>query len=274
MNLFQKSIDMSRIYRENPKLEAIILAGSVSRNLEDVHSDIELHILRSASLTDDDRKIPIERVKGTILSYEPYEEGEWSESFIDQDGVKFEISNFLSTTVERFISDVVDRFETDYDKQCIVAAFNDGVSLYGKGKINELKNIVAKYPLGLSEKMISENLWLGNRWNNREALVYRQDWLMFYDVICDVQKKLFGVLFGLNHMYVHHPVFKWMKYNGEQMKIKPENLGRRITHILTGNPRSSVVELEILVNETIALVEKYIPELNISEQKQHIGFVK
>ncbi|WP_085520610.1 DUF4037 domain-containing protein [Tuberibacillus sp. Marseille-P3662] len=274
MNLFQKAKEMSAIYRDNPKVEAIILAGSVSKNLQDEHSDIELHILWSTSPTDDDRQHPIEEVKGSILSYEPYEEEEWSEAYISQDGVKFEISSFLSATVERFIFDVVDKFDTDYDKQCIVAAVKDGVSLFEEGKINELKNKVANYPLDLAERMVSENLWLGNRWNNREALLKRQDWLMLYDVICDVQKKLFGVLFGLNRMYVHHPVFKWMQFNIERMTIKPESLDDRITRILTGEPQDSVAELETLVNEVIVLVEKYIPELDISEQKKHIEFAK
>lgn len=47
MGLKEKAIEMSEIYRKNPKVEAIILAGSVARKLEDEHSDIELHILWS-----------------------------------------------------------------------------------------------------------------------------------------------------------------------------------------------------------------------------------
>lgn len=40
MGLREKAIEMSEIYRKNPKIEAIILAGSVARKLEDEHSDI------------------------------------------------------------------------------------------------------------------------------------------------------------------------------------------------------------------------------------------
>ncbi|KGX87114.1 DUF4037 domain-containing protein [Pontibacillus marinus] len=274
MNLIQKSKDMAEIYRQNPKIEAIILAGSVSKNLQDQHSDIELHILWSASPEDEDRLGPIHLVGGSILGYHPYEEEEWSESYLTEDGIKLEISNFLSSTVERFISDVIDKYETDYDKQCIVASIYDGVSLYGEETVHELKSKVAEYPLELSKQMISKNLWLGNRWNNREALLNRKDWLMLYDVICDVQKKLFGVLFGMNHMYVHHPTFKWMEFNIEKMRIKPENLYDRLTNTLIGNPESSVKELESLIEEVLVLAEKHTPELNITEQKKHIGFAK
>ena len=56
MGLKEKAIEMSEIYRQNSKVEAIILAGSVARKLEDEHSDIELHILWSMPPEDDDRK--------------------------------------------------------------------------------------------------------------------------------------------------------------------------------------------------------------------------
>lgn len=274
MNLIQKSIEMAAIYKENPKVEAIILAGSVSRNWHDENSDIELHILWSRAPEDEDRQAPIQRVEGQILSYYPYEEEEWSESYVTKEGIKLEISNFLSLAVERFISDVVDKYETDYNKQCIVASIQDGVSLYGEEKVNMLKNKVAEYPVELSKHMVSENLWLGNRWNNREALLKRKDWLMFYDVICEVQKKLFGVLFGLNQMYVHHPAFKWMPFNTERMTIKPENLHDRMTTILMGNPEKSTKELESLIEEVIILVHEHLPELDIREQKKHMRYTK
>ncbi|WP_100009846.1 DUF4037 domain-containing protein [Lentibacillus sediminis] len=274
MDFYQKSIDMAAIYRGNSKVEAIILAGSVSKNLQDEHSDIELHILWSSAPTDKDRKGPIEDVKGTILSYYPYEEEEWSEAYLDQDGIKFEISSFLSTTVDRFIYVVIDRYETDFNKQCIVASIDDGISLFGDERVKALKNRVATYPLELSKQMITENLWLSNRWNNRHALLKREDWLMLYDVICGVQKKLFGVMFGLNHMYVHHPVFKWIQFNIEQMRIKPKKLYDRMTNILMGDSQKAIHELEVLVEEVIVLVEKYHPGLNISEQKENIRYVK
>ena len=274
MDLLQQSIDMAAVYKENPKVEAIILAGSVSKNLQDEHSDIELHILWSSPPTDEERQDPIEQIGGTILSYHPYEDEEWSEAYLNQEGTKFEISSFLLGTVERLISDVVDKYATDYDKQCIVASIHDGICLFGKEKTTALKNKVATYPLELSKHMISENLWLSNRWNNRQALLKRQDWLMLYDVICGVQKKLFGVLFGLNRMYIHHPVFKWMENNIEHMQIKPEDFHNRMSNILIGDPKKGVKELERLIEEVMGLVKEYHPELDIYKQEQNIEFVK
>ncbi|MBM7553963.1 DUF4037 domain-containing protein [Thalassobacillus pellis] len=274
MDLLQQSINMAALYKENQKIEAIILAGSVSKNLQDEHSDIELHILWSSPPTDAERQYPIEQIGGTILSYHPYEEEEWSEAYLNKVGIKFEISSFLVGTVERFIYEVVDKYETDYDKQCILASIHDGVCLFGKEKVTKLKNRVATYPLALTHNMIFENLWLGNRWNNRQALLKRQDWLMLYDVMCGVQKKLFGVLFGLNRMYIHHPVFKWMEHNIEHMQIKPEDFCNRMSKILIGKPKRGVKELEGLIEEIIRLVKEHHPDLDISEQMESIEYVK
>jgi hypothetical protein len=274
MQLLNKTKEMAAIYQQNPNIQSIILAGSVSRNLQDEHSDIELHILWSTPPENEDRMYPINLIGGEIFSYHPFEEEEWSETYLTNDSIKLEISNFLTSTVERFITDVVEQFETNYDKQCIVASVYDGVSLYGHEKVNDLKAQIATYPLNLAKQMISENLWLGNRWNNREALLNRHDYLMLYDVLCDVEKKLFGVLFGLNNIYVHHPTFKWMAYNVEKMDIKPDNLYNRMSTILIDKPENSVRELETLINEIIILVETHIPELTIAEQKKSIHYAK
>lgn len=274
MGLKEKAIEMSEIYRRNPKVEAIILAGSVARKLEDEHSDIELHILWSTPPEDEDRKGPINYIGGTILSYHLYEEEEWSETYLTKEGIKLEISNFLTETVEKVIADVVGQYDISYEKQCIVSSVHDSVSLYGEEKVNELKEKVVAYPEGLAKRMISENLWLSNRWHNREALLKRKDWLMLYDVICEVQRNIFGVLFGLNRMYVHHPAFKWMPNNLERMGIKPVNLYERMANTLIGKPEYSVQELEVLIEELFHLVEHNDPELNIAEQQKRIHYAK
>ena len=43
---------------------------------------------------DEDRRAPIYHIDGKILSYHPYEEEEWSETYLTKEGIKLEISNF------------------------------------------------------------------------------------------------------------------------------------------------------------------------------------
>ncbi|WP_172461149.1 DUF4037 domain-containing protein [Priestia endophytica] len=205
MRLSLLAAEISNLYKKNPKVEAVLLGGSVSRNWHDEFSDIELPVLWKEDPIDKERKEPIHVLKGTIIEFHPYEKEEWSESYTTQ-GVKIEISNFLTQTVKNISYDVVKTFDTNLEKQCLVASIHDGIPIYGKDVVNNLKKTVEVYPKELSEAMIKENIDLGTRWQNREALLAREDWLMLYDVIVSAQVKVMGLLFGINRLYVHHPL--------------------------------------------------------------------
>ncbi len=266
---------MAAIYKENKKVQAVLLAGSVSRGWEDEHSDIELNIFWSEPPTDEDRMIPIDRIGGSIIELHPFEEEEWAESYLTPQNVKFEISSFLTSTAKKWIKEVVEKFEVDYGKQCMASSVFYGASLYGDRVINELKKEVKVYPDQLAQNMIEENLALWSRWNNRYALLDRNEWIMLYDLMVGVQKKLLGTLFGLNKLYIHHPSFKWMHKYSEIFTIKPENLDERLSRILIQNVHETLKELELLIQEVFNLVEKHYPDLPfLAAYKEKMSFVR
>lgn len=264
MNLQFLASNISKVYSQNPKVDAVLIGGSVSRNWNDEYSDIELFVFWKEGPTEEDRKVSINLVNGRIIDFHPYEEEEWSETYVTN-GVKFEISNFLTSTIQKTINDVIVEFDTDLDKQCLVAAVYDGIPLYGEELLRKLKKKVEIYPKELSLGMIRDNIDLGNRWNNREALLKREDWLMLYKVIVSVQTNLMGILFGLNKLYVHHPAFKWQKHSLEAMKIVPRNIFNRFTSILLNHPNESVSELEDIIKEIYELIKTEYPSLDLSE---------
>ncbi|WP_152604253.1 hypothetical protein [Heyndrickxia ginsengihumi] len=124
MNLKELAIVIANVYMQHSKVEAVLLGGFVSRNWYDEYSDIELFILWRENPIDEDRKTPIHYVIGDIIDFYPYEDGEWSETYI-MNGVKLEISNFLTRTVQTIIDDVIVAIDTDLDKQCLIATVRD-----------------------------------------------------------------------------------------------------------------------------------------------------
>lgn len=56
MDLNKLASKASKMYQANPKVEAVLLGGSVSRNWHDSYSDIELFIFWKESPTEEDRK--------------------------------------------------------------------------------------------------------------------------------------------------------------------------------------------------------------------------
>ncbi|WP_078597688.1 DUF4037 domain-containing protein [Evansella clarkii] len=263
MDLTILASNIAKIYGENPKVEAVLLGGSVSRGWYDNYSDIELFVFWKEAPTDEDRINPLTKLKGNILDFYPYEDEEWSETYITG-GVKLEISNFLTDTIIKHINEVILFSETNLDKQCIAATVHYGKPLCGDLLIKTLKEKVNNYPKELSIAMIKENLHLGNRWNNREALLKRKDWLMLYKVMADVQMNIMGMLSGLNHMYVHHPAFKWQKQTLELMIIKPEKIVERLGSLFLKDPSVSIGELEEILQDVYELIQREHPQLDLS----------
>lgn len=95
MDLHVKAKAIAVLYKQNPKVEAVLLGGSVARGWDDHFSDSELFVLWTEEPTDRDRKAIIEQANGNIIDFHPYEDEEWSESYIT-DNVKLEISSFLT----------------------------------------------------------------------------------------------------------------------------------------------------------------------------------
>ncbi|MDN4527556.1 DUF4037 domain-containing protein [Fictibacillus fluitans] len=271
-SLFKRARQMAEVYQKNENIAGVLLGGSVSRGWNDSHSDIELHILWKIPPGDRDRLCPIEEVHGEIIDFHPYEEEEWAETYI-VDGVKFEISGFLVRTMQEVIQQVVKQANTNYDLQCLAASIKDGKILFeDEGTLSVLKEEVKSYPKALSENMILENLELGSRWNNRSALLARKDWLMYYDVMTAVQKRMLGILFGLNGVYVHHPAFKWLNQSIGEMIIVPDRLYERFTEVLTGEPEVGLAVLEEVVEEVFTLVGRHSPHLPVEEKRKQAAF--
>ncbi|QTM98218.1 DUF4037 domain-containing protein [Sediminibacillus dalangtanensis] len=273
MDLLRLATDLSEIYMQNDKVEGVLLGGSVARNWQDDYSDIELFVFWKESPNDEDRKSPIKDVNGRIIVYYPYEEEEWSETYITQ-GIKLEISNFLTNTIHRILDEVILYYDTDLDKQCLAATVYDGVSLAGEDIIDQLKKKAEVYPEELGEAMIRENLDLGSRWSNREALLAREDWLMLYKVITSVQSNIMGMLFGLNRLYVHHPAFKWQKRTLERMKIAPKNISRILPSVFIAPPEESIRELEGVLQEIYGLIQRTHPEIDLTSVMERIRFLR
>ncbi|MFJ6211011.1 nucleotidyltransferase domain-containing protein [Lysinibacillus sp. NPDC092081] len=65
MNLKSLASEISKIYMQNSKVEAVLLGGSISRNWHDEYSDIELFIFWKDSPTEEVRQASIKTVNGS-----------------------------------------------------------------------------------------------------------------------------------------------------------------------------------------------------------------
>src|SRR4051812_2170186 len=80
-------------YYDNPKVCAILLAGSVARGIADRYSDIEMTVFWGGAPPDEARRDAIARGGGELINFYDYDEdnAEWSDD-VHVRGVEFQIS--------------------------------------------------------------------------------------------------------------------------------------------------------------------------------------
>lgn len=265
-----KGKQVAALYAKNPKLRALVVAGSVGRGWADEWSDIELDLFWNEPPTDDDRKSVIEGVNGTIAYYFPLEGDEWSDAYF-VDGLKFEISSFLVSTLEQYIADVIERCDDTVEKHLRLAALQNSIVLHGDELIQQWRAKISNYPDALAEKIIRDNVDFGG-WNSVEFAFARGDLLMAFDLMTKVQKQVMMVLLALNRMYMGHPRGKWLRHVADGMQYKPPRLAERMMYALREGSEQSAREMHGVIEETFALVEQYFPQIDLTDIKRDVRF--
>lgn len=266
----ERGNQVAALYAKNPKLRALVVAGSVARDWADEWSDIELDLFWNEPPTDDDRKSVIEAFNGTIEYYFPLEGFEWSDAYF-VDGLKVEVSSFLATTLDEFMHAVIDEYDTDVDKQLRFAALQNSIPLYGEMQVQIWRARLAHYPDELARRIIKDNIEFGG-WNGVEMLFERGDILLAYDLLVKTQKQVLAVLLALNRMWMAHPRGKWLVRVADAMQYKPAHLAERMTFALRDGSVTGAREMHAALEETYALVEQHFPDLDITEAKRDARF--
>jgi hypothetical protein len=248
-------------YAVNPKVAGVLLAGSVARGLADQFSDIEIDIFWYAPPTDEDRRAPIERAGWTPV-YSIVDEHEWADGFLIE-GVKVDTSQFLVSTLDRWLDDAIVHANTEPEYQVRITAIQHGQPLYGAELIERWRAKIAEYPGALAHAMVAEYIGFRPRYL-LEMLAARDDVLLLHQDLVAAEQMILSVLMGVNRMYAPHPYHKWLDWEVGQLKIAPPDLNLRLRQILHAEPRAAVDQLHQLIEETFALIERHLPDLDTS----------
>jgi hypothetical protein len=248
-------------YAANPKVAGLLLAGSVARGIADQFSDIEIDIFWHAPPTEADRMAPIERAGWKPL-YSVADENEWADGFYIH-GVKVDTSQFLVSTIERWLDDVAERANTEPEYQVRITAIQHGRPLHGADLIERWRAQTAAYPEALAHAMIGQHLEFRPRYL-LEMLAVRDDVLVLHRDLVDAEQRILDVLMGLNRRYAPHPYHKWLDWEVGQLRLAPPDLNRRLRQVLRAEPRAAVGELHRLIEETFTLVEHHLPAFDTS----------
>lgn len=251
-------------YAANPKVAAVLLAGSVARGTADRFSDIEIDIFWHDPPTDEDRMEPIRRSGWTLL-YQHVDENEWADGFYIA-GIKVDTSQFLVATLDRWLEDVAERADMEVEKQIRITAIQHGQPLYGAPQIEGWRARAAEYPAALGRAMVAEHLMFPSR-ELLEMFAERDNTLMLHRSLVDIAQRILDVLTALNRLYLPHPYHKWLDWEIGQMRVAPPRLASRLRETLRAEPRAAAEQIAGLIEETFALVERHMPDFDTAPAK-------
>ena len=260
------------VYARNPKVAAVVAAGSVGAGIDDEWSDLELDVYWLAAPTDADRRDPIALLDGAIEQFWAYspDEEEWGEEY-RVGGLGVGISSFLVESAERLLERVGVEGDASTNAQVRVAAIASCVALHGDAIVEAWRPRAERYPDSLRERMVQRYLTPDriDGWHLRDALVYRRDLLALHDVLGRGGRSVLGALHGLNRVLLSNPRMKWERHLLGRFAIAPPRLATRFEKVWTGDLRGRVLALHSLLTDTVDLAEAQLA-LDLSDMRRAI----
>ena len=250
----------ARAYAENGKLAALAVAGSVGADLADRFSDLELDCYWSSPPGDADRSGPIGALGGELTGFWEYDEDdqEWSEDYLLGDlGVT--VSNFLTSTVERFLDDVVLSADTSPVKHMRLAALQRSRPLLGAELITSWRVRAYNFPDELAAVLVQQVLdpEVLTGWAARDALASRGDDLAAQDLLTRAGHAVARAVLAVNRVYLPHRQIKWQHHLITGLEVVPERLAGRLESMSASPPAEAFRTAEVLLEDTLLLAEAH-----------------
>jgi predicted nucleotidyltransferase len=251
-------------YQANPKVAAVLIAGSVARGLADDDSDIELDVYWSSAPDEADREAAVEAA-GWTRSYGEVDEVEWADGYL-VDGVKVDTSGFLTSTIDGYLDAALDRADTETELQVRITALLHGRSLHGHDLIQAWRTRCAVYPPALARAMVEMGLDLRPR-HRLAMLAARGDVLLLHRDLVDNLQGVLDALFGLNRIFTPHPFHKWLAWEATLLPFTPTDLVGRLRRTLVAPPAEAVDLISLLVDDTFHLAEEHLPQIDLTSAR-------
>jgi Domain of unknown function (DUF4037) len=248
----------AQAYAGNAKLAALTVAGSVGTGLADRFSDLELDGYWFSAPSDLDRTSPVHALGGELTDLWDFDhdEEEWSEEYrLGELGVT--VSNFLASTIDRFLDHVVRHADTDPVKHMRLAALQRSQPLIGAEMIASWRSRTGDYPDKLVSAMVEQSLdpEVLRGWGAREALARRGDDLAVQALLTKVGHAVVGAVLALNRVYMPHSQLKWQRHLIAGLEVVPYRLAERLELLSASRTAEALQAAEALLTDIVVLSE-------------------
>jgi hypothetical protein len=208
-------------YRRNTDVAAVLAAGSTGTGVADSWY-LDLVVFWRRPPTDTEREAPIVACGGVLEDLAPFEEDEWAEGFV-VDGFKVGTSQFLVSTMDRYLDRLVEEASPDDNAQILVAAVQSGTVLYGEPFVARWRERAASYPEALARAVVADALGWRGGWGSAAMLAERDDLVALVGLLDDATRAVLRALLALNRLYLPNPRLKWWRSLVQRLAIAPRD---------------------------------------------------
>ncbi len=251
---------------------AILLSGSAAEGQSDFYSDLDMILYYDELPSDEALDAARQQNNGSDRNWliGDRNEGEIAESY-NVGGVECQFAHTTIAAWEKVIASIVDRLEVATPNQKAMSGLLYGIPLHGEELIRRWQARVAPYPDALAQAMIEKYLAVSPIWYTRQRFITRDATLWLNQTLVESAQNILGVLAGLNRLYYSTFQFKRMRQFVDQLSIKPDHLADRLDDLFRLDAEAAIDQLESLVADTVALVEKHQPQADTSKVRQKLG---
>jgi hypothetical protein len=262
-----------KAYIANPKTKAAMVTGSVAEGLCDEYSDCDVMLYYDELPSEEELNLARQQNQGSELIeiLGARQDGAFGETFL-MNGVECQFAHATIAQWEKEISSILEEFDVQSPIIKGMSGILIGIPLYGETLIQQWKTKVANYPDGLAQRMVEHYLKFFPIWGMQEKIARRDSTLWYYQILVEEAQNLLGVLSGLNRLYYSTFQFKRMGYFVEQMSIAPTNLTFRLESLFRAEPHVAANQIKQLVQETLDLVDTYMPQVDTSSVRRKVGW--
>lgn len=257
-------------YAANPKVAAIIVAGSVSRGIVDHVSDIDTSVYLHEPFTKEEFEAEKERAIASGGALFGGDEKDGFALWRCVDGVKYDIGFGTLEQSEEIFTDVLEKHSLDGDSHLISDGILKSIPLHGEGIVAGWKKRLAEFPVGLARKMVETHVRVSPFWVASEMCAARNERIWFPELALDYVRHILWVLCGLNRRYYPGKV-KGFALTALELPISPRNFLHRTEHLFRLHPNDAVIILKELVEEVHDLVEEHMPEVDVAKAREWFG---
>jgi hypothetical protein len=258
-------------YARNPHVAVVLVAGSSARGNADGWSDIELMVSWHEPPTDAERRQIVEPFSADFRLF-PFDDAWqcWQDDLFvgrsaaetPDSGVLLEVVGQLTSVVDQRLADVVQRHEPDLDKQTTVHALLHGIAVHGEELIGSWKARAEPYPRELALAMVRRHAQIDYFADWERFLERGRNLMLIHERFAQIERQLLLVLQAINGQY--HYKFKWLDRVISELAIAPPDLGDRLRQVMTAEVPAAAEVLRELVEEVYDLVERELPEIDVS----------